>query len=235
MIAYGNLYSKNEGDFSRVLGTNLLNFLKDRRYKVRNILDVACGTGEFASVMRNGCPDVTGIDFVKTMIDVAKKQVPDANFESAPLVDFDMKKTYDLVSMNNQVLNFALDTDMLDKMIANVAKHLNPGGIFVFDFKTPNATDNNILQFDETSEYDYFKEVTSDGPFYMKHEIYYVPSKDNYHKIPYDEKHRVWALDDILEALHKHGFYNENLVSYELELLKKPKKEAKIHVLAYKR
>lgn len=232
---YAKLYSQKEGGFSKELGTNLFNFLKNRAYKVRSVLDVACGTGEFVSVMRNGCTDILGIDFEPAMIDVAKKQVPDADFLVAGLFDFDLGRTFDLVSCNYETVNFALDREQLLKLFANVAKHLNKGGIFVFDFKTPNATDKDSFLFEESSDFDYVKEVVTENGEYVKREIFYVPTASNYHKVENQEKRREWSVADIEKALEEAGFVNTNLIDYNLNVLKKPKKEERVHVLTYKK
>lgn len=236
IIDYAKLYSKNEGWFSRNLATNLLNFLKERNYRVKSILDIACGTGDFVSVMRNGCPNVLGIDYEKAFVSVAKKQVQDAEFELAPLFEFDLKRTFDLVAANYETVNFALDNEHLNKFFANAAKHLEPNGIFMFDFKTPNAdlVEKNIT-FTETTEYDWIKKYTSSGDKYSKHEVLYVATKENHKKIVNDEDRKVWSVEEIKKALEANGFYNINLIDSDFNVLKKPKKAQHIHVLCYKK
>ena len=230
---YAQLYSQQEGSFSRTLATNLFAFLKDRHYRVNSVLDIACGTGEFLSVMLNGCFDVMGIDFEPAMIEVAKRQVPDAEFDVRSIFDFNLGRKFDLISANYETVNFALDNNMLNRLFDLVAFHLNDGGIFVFDFKTPLAENVNSESFQENTLYDYYKKISSNGPEYTKYEIFYQASKDNYHKIVNSEKRRVWSVDEIESALKRAGFVNENFVDYNLKLLKKPKKEERVHVLCY--
>ena len=234
-ISYAKVYSLKEGDFSRILGSSILNFLKSKNYKVNSVLDVACGTGEFVSVLRNGCVDVSGIDFEKAMINIAKKNVPDVNFSVAPLFEFDLGRTFDLISMNYETVNFALEFDALVKLFANVARHLNSGGIFVFDFLTPFADIKNDFKFDESSDFDYFKRLSVAENIYTKTEIIYQLTPQNYKKIKNVENRRVWSVDDIKKALAVNGFYNHNFVDYSLNVLKKPKKTSRVHVLVYKK
>ena len=232
---YAALYSEKEGGFSKKLATNLFAFLKDRHYRVKSVLDVACGTGEFCAVMGNGCQDVVGIDFEKAMIDVAKRQVPDAKFEVKPLFEFDMGRKFDLVSCNYETVNFALDYEQLSKLFRNIAEHLEGGGIFVFDFKTPNGTTKDEFVFEEGTNFDYVKDVSSNGAEYKKHEIFYEATKTNYHKIVNDELRRVWDINDVKRALEAAGFVNENWINYDLEVLKNTKKCDRIHCLCYLR
>ena len=230
---YARLYSEKEGGFSRQLATKLFEFLKEKHYYVRSVLDVACGTGEFLSVMQNGCSDVVGIDFESAMVDIAKSQVPDASFRVEDIFNFDMGRKFDLISCNYESVNFALDEKALEKLFGLVAKHLNYGGIFVFDFKTDRAETKNEFIFEESNLYDYYKRVDSDGKFYTKKEIFYVASKDNYHKITNIEKRKTWTVPEIKKALDKAGFVNENWVTYGLEVLRNPKKVDRVHVLCY--
>lgn len=235
ILDYAKLYSKKEGWFSAQLGTKLFNFLKERNYRVRSILDVACGTGEFVSIMKNGCPEVVGIDFEKAMIGVAKKNVHDATFEVAPLFDFDMKRKFDLVSANYETVNFATDQEKLNKFFTNVANHLEKNGIFVFDFKTPEGVAEDMLVFEESSDFDWMKKLSANGEFYDKHEVFYVATKENYRKIVNDEKRKVWSVAEIETALEKAGFYAINFCDQDLVVLKKPKKQKHVHVLCYKK
>ena len=232
---YASLYSQKEGGFSKKLATNLLGFLKGRHYMVKSILDVACGTGEFLSVMGNGCSDLNGFDFEPAMIEIARKQVPDATLVVKDLFDFDFGRTFDLISCNYETVNFALNTEQLDKLFGNIAKHLSDNGIFVFDFKTPLEKVADDFVFEEGVMFDYLKDVSTNGLEYKKHEIFYAASKDNYHKIVNDEVRRAWDVKDIKAALARAGFVNENWVDYDLRVLKNPKKCDRVHCLCYKR
>ena len=230
---YAKLYSQKEGGFSKELATKLFAFLKNRHYFVRSVLDVACGTGEFLSIMQNGCSDLVGIDFESAMIDVAKKQVPDASLRVEDIFDFDLGRKFDLVSCNYETVNFALDENQLKKLFERVAFHLNNGGIFVFDFKTDRAINKTEFVFEESNLYDYVKDVSASGQFYNKKEIYYLATKDNYRKILNNEKRKTWSVAEIKKALGAAGFVNENFVDYELDVLKNPKKAERVHVLCY--
>ena len=230
---YARLYSEKEGGFSRELATKLFGFLKDRHYYVHSVLDVACGTGEFLSVMQNGCSDVVGIDFESAMIEIAKSKVPDASYRVEDIFNFDLGRKFDLVSCNYETVNFALDEASLNKLFSLVAAHLNDGGIFVFDFKTERAKNNAEFVFEESNMYDYIKKVEIDDKFYTKKETYYVATKDNYRKITNVEKRKVWSVAEIKKALNKAGFVNENWVDYGLEVLRNPKKTDRVHVLCY--
>ena len=235
VIDYTKLYSKNEGWFSQKLATNLLSFLKNNNYRVSSVLDVACGTGEFASVMRNGCLDVTGIDFEKAFINVAKKQVKDVNFYVEPLFDFNLNRTFDLVSCNYETVNFANSIRQLNLLFSNIAKHLNKNGIFVFDFKTVKADLVQNIVFEEHTEYDWIKKYSYDGLNYLKHEVIYLATKDNYRRIMNDEVRTLWHVSDVEKALADNGFYNINFIDIDFNVLKKPKKQKHVHVICYKK
>ena len=64
----------------------------------RTILDVACGTGEHARILREKYGfDVDGIDLNDKLISLAQRKNPIGNFNNADMVDFDLGKSYDIV------------------------------------------------------------------------------------------------------------------------------------------
>ena len=64
----------------------------------QKILDVACGTGEHARILREKYGfDVDGIDLNDKLISLAQRKNPIGNFNNADMVDFDLGKSYDIV------------------------------------------------------------------------------------------------------------------------------------------
>lgn len=232
---YAELYSTKEGWFSLGLAQNIVSFLKKRRLPVFKVLDVACGTGEFVSIMRNTCPECKGIDFAAPMIEVAKRKIPDIDFQVAAFIGFDLKEKFDLVSCNYESVNFVANESELKKLFSNVARHLNKDGLFVFDFATPNKIVKDELLFEEKTEFDYVKRIFNTGNGYGVNEVFYKPSTKGYSKIVNNEKRIFLDVKLVNDMLEKTGFKDINFVDYDLVPLKKPEKEKRVHVVCFKK
>lgn len=72
------------------------NFLQNliKKYKIngKKILDVGCGTGNHALLLKKKGFDVTGIDLNKEMLKVAKKKSKSIKFLQGDMRNFDLKK-----------------------------------------------------------------------------------------------------------------------------------------------
>ena len=54
------------------------------------MLDLGTGTGVILGSLSDIAPDLMGIDISSEMLDVAQRNVPQANFELADMSDFDL-------------------------------------------------------------------------------------------------------------------------------------------------
>src|ERR1700735_5333764 len=63
----------------------------------RTILDVACGTGEHAKFLKQRYA-VDGIDINASYLDAARLKNPSGNYALADMMDFDLSRTYDVVT-----------------------------------------------------------------------------------------------------------------------------------------
>jgi SAM-dependent methyltransferase len=98
------------------------------------VLDAGCGTGRVASELANRGVDVVGVDVSADMIAVARDRRPDLDWRVGDLVDMRLAKEFDVVVMAGNVMIFvAPGTEAA--VVANVARHLAPGGLLVAGFQ----------------------------------------------------------------------------------------------------
>jgi SAM-dependent methyltransferase len=95
----------------------------------RDLLDIACGSGDLAHAAAKRGALVTGIDFAPTMIDVARSKVPEARFlvgdaESIALED----RTFDAAACAFGLWHLAEP----DRALAEASRVLRFGGRFVY-------------------------------------------------------------------------------------------------------
>jgi SAM-dependent methyltransferase len=100
------------------------------------VIDLGCGSGILARQLGFAGYHVLGIDSSASMIRIARRRAPAAQFVRASLLDADLPRCSAVLSIG-EVLSFAFagsDESELDPLFRSVYKALLPGGIFLFDF-----------------------------------------------------------------------------------------------------
>ena len=101
-----------------------------------SILDLCCGTGQFAHWL-TGCGfRVTGLDGSIRMLRLARKNAPDARFVVADARRFWMPPVHAAVVSTFDSLNHVPSSDSLREVFQNVRACLKEDGLFLFDMNT---------------------------------------------------------------------------------------------------
>lgn len=106
------------------------------------VLDVACGTGDFAiAASRAGVGEVVGVDIAENMIDIGRRKVKEKGLEEKITLQwgdceqlvFD-EATFDVVTVAFGVRNF----EHLEKGLTEMNRVLRPGGqVVILEFSMP--------------------------------------------------------------------------------------------------
>jgi ubiquinone/menaquinone biosynthesis C-methylase UbiE len=96
------------------------------------LLDVACGTGIHAGYLREYY-QVECLDLDERMLDAARKKMPELTFHQGDMVDFDLHKQFDVITSFFSSIGYVKTVPRLNKAIANLAKHLKPGGVLAIE------------------------------------------------------------------------------------------------------
>jgi SAM-dependent methyltransferase len=116
-----------------------LEFLSDERgTPLDSVLDLACGTGWLTDKLAAVAPTV-GVDRSEDMLAVARRRYggrEGVTFGYADFHDFDLGRRFDAVVCASNSLNYVGGRRDLGRVFAAVARHLRPGGVFVFDAVT---------------------------------------------------------------------------------------------------
>lgn len=117
------------------------NLIQARRPGLRgSLLDVACGTGLHLAAWRDWYM-LTGLDASPAMLTQARQRCPDVPFHVGDMRTFDLGRTFDIVTCLFSAVGHLPDLPALQQAVANMARHLAPGGLLIYEpFITPEQT-----------------------------------------------------------------------------------------------
>ena len=107
-----------------------------------SILELGCGTGNHAEYLARNGYKVHGIDMRKIMLERAEMRTSALSQDLASRLSFahgdvrylQTEKKYDVVISLFHVVSYQITNEDLSATFETAAKHLKPGGIFLFDF-----------------------------------------------------------------------------------------------------
>ncbi len=110
---------------------------KYAKNKKKSILDVGCGTGIHALLFRRKGYRVVGIDKSTEMVNIAKSSVTENDnieFYTRDSTEFNLDRKFDIIVSLFHVISYHTTNKALYRCFRNIYKHLNKGGVFIFDF-----------------------------------------------------------------------------------------------------
>jgi ubiquinone/menaquinone biosynthesis C-methylase UbiE len=98
----------------------------------KTLLDVACGTGLHAGYL-NEYYQVEGLDLNEEMLAGAREKHPGIPFHSGDMRNFDLGRQFDVVTCLFSSIGYMQDTNQMNLAIANMNRHLKPGGVMLVE------------------------------------------------------------------------------------------------------
>lgn len=107
------------------------------------VLDVGCGTGvPFAQFLVEKGYQVVGIDISSRMVQLAKKNVPQATFRELSMTDLDYEGEFDGIVASYSML--LLDPPRFKDVAQKIVNSLKKRGIYYLSLNEPNEEDFNM-------------------------------------------------------------------------------------------
>ena len=172
-----NLYDQKH-DFVSKYGEEVIGLLNPKNGE--EILDLGCGTGDLAELIRQKGARVTGIDNSKEMIEVAKHKYPQIDFQVKSITSFSFDKKFDTV-FSNAVLHWVLEKE---KAVNQIYNCLKPNGRLVAEFGGKGNVGNIINALKNALIKNNFSENS-------KKETWYFPSLSEYASLLEQNNFRV--------------------------------------------
>lgn len=203
--------------------------------KVKNILELACGTGNITIPLTKRNYDIAGIDISESMLDVAMNKSHELGIPLVLLqqdiveLDFDL---YDLdcVLCACDGFNYITSLEDLKKVFSKVYELLKPGGLFIFDissfYKLSEILGNNYM-YDSRENIscmwtNYFDEDTQlidmELDFFVKVDVDDVEEDNLFEKFSERHVQRAHKEEELTKLLEECGFNGINVYGdFEIE------------------
>ncbi|MBC2251712.1 class I SAM-dependent methyltransferase [Listeria welshimeri] len=182
----------------------------------KKVLDLACGTAEFALRLSFLGHQVTGVDLSKEMVTVAKEKVAAAEI-NLPILEQDMSKlalnqSFDVVTCFCDSLNYLETEQALEETIQAVSTHLEPNGLFLFDVHSVFKIDQGFKDYtygDSDEEIStIWNSFPGEFPHSVEHELtfYILGENDTYNRVDELHKERTYPITTYENLLKKYNF-----------------------------
>ncbi len=118
-----------------------------RKYKVKSVLDLTCGTGSQVFFLTERGYNVTGADFSPALLDIARNRALREKID-VQFIDGDMRTLkvgqYDaVITIFNAVGH--LTKEGFEKAMRNIHRNLKDGGLYIFDIFNLDAMTDPVV------------------------------------------------------------------------------------------
>lgn len=137
-LAY--IHDVGYADFALKSAPGILQILHSNGIRDGLVVDLGCGSGLWAQQLKKAHYDVLGVDISESMIRIARKRVPDAEFRVGSLYKAEIPQCRAVTSLG-ECLNYLFDPSggerKLVQLFSRVYDALADGGVFIFDIAEP--------------------------------------------------------------------------------------------------
>ena len=187
---------------------------------VKNVLDLACGTGNVSRELYERSYNVTGIDLSEEMLMRAQEKALELNYKikflNSDMRSFSIKSKFDAVISLTDGFNYLLTEEDINKTLTNIYNHLEDEGLLIFDMST-------IYKFREIIGNTTFAENDEESSYIW----------ENY----FNEKDNILEFDiTIFEKINNENIFKRTMEShtqrgYSIEVIEKLLKESKFEIV----
>ncbi len=200
------------GDFSRKAGSALLKIFQSSQISSGLVIDLGCGSGIWSKKLTDSGYRTMGIDFSKSMIELARKTAPKAQFQTSSIHEAELQKCSAVTALGegfNYIVGDVSPLSKLEKILEKIAEHLIHGGVLAFDVIVQDEQDSlqqrswrkgdDWAVLVETTEQKTQNELTREITIFREINGCYRRSF---------EKHRIHVFDSakIVRLLEKNNF-----------------------------
>jgi len=180
----------------------------------KDILEMACGTGNMAVRMAKKGYNVTAFDISEDMLSVAYNKAKDGGADLRLLCqdmrNIDLNDEFGIILCLCDSINYITDEEDLRYIFRWVYAHLKPGGLFIFDinssYKLRNVIGDNTFTYNEEDLSYIWDNYLADEDTVEFYITFFVREGELYKK--FDELHieKIYETGEIVSMLKDSGF-----------------------------
>ena len=197
-------------DYALKSAAGILEILE--RYHIREglIVDLGCGSGLSAQELTKSNYRVFGVDLSQSLIEIARRRVPDAEFQVGSLFQVNIPVCNALISIG-ECMNYLFDSQnnhqTLTQLFHRIYNALTPGGVLIFDIAEPGQVTTITKGFTEGEDWVVLVEK-QENPLNIltRRIITFRKVGENYRRD--DELHQLqlYSATEIAKKLRQVGF-----------------------------
>lgn len=209
------------GDYALESAPGILEILARNKIREGLVVDLGCGSGLWARELTKAGYRVLGIDISESMVEIARRCAPGAEFRAGSLFDADIPSC-DAVTSIGEVFNYLFDPENssrnLDGLFLRIHDALAPGGVLVFDVAEPGQVRRGAMErgFSEGEDWAVLVEKEEDaGRGILTRRIVSFRRVGEYYRRD-DEVHRqrLYKSPEIAGKLRRAGFRVRTMRGY---------------------
>ena len=131
--AYAKFYDATQG-VRREVGC-YVRLIEKHHPAAVSLLEIACGTGALLAQFAKRY-EVTGLDVSQAMLRIARKRLPGVRLHRQSMAGFELDRRFDVIVCLYDSINHLLTFDEWVETFRAAERHLDPGGVFLFDVNT---------------------------------------------------------------------------------------------------
>lgn len=200
------LYDNLMGDQRAVLFFYEKLIKKYQKHSCRNILDLACGTGNLMNHLKKDY-EIYGLDSSKEMLSIASKKINKKKLFNYQMQNFKLNRKFDVIFCNFDSINHLDKWVEWKKTFNNAHEHLKEDGFFIFDI-------NTVEMLEKKSERDYIVNTIDKhyilyninkekNKFYWNFNIFKYQKNDNYKLLKDNVIEISFEIEKIIKELEK--------------------------------
>ncbi|MFQ5823528.1 MAG: class I SAM-dependent DNA methyltransferase [bacterium] len=176
---------------------------------VKEVLDIACGTGNLLLKLIELDFKVAGFDVSENMIKIAQEKAQKRGLSipiwQGVMENFKVKKPFHACLCTYDSMNYCMNLNACYDVLRHASDALCSGGVFIFDICTEKNSRNNFRNFYEKDQTDNFQYIRRTD--YLKKEKIqineFIISLESNSNAPFRELHqqRIYRIDEILNII----------------------------------
>lgn len=204
----------------------------------RSVLDVCCGTGSVAEILAVRGYKLAGFDLSAPMIERAKQKAAlrelSIDYWVANASSFQTEKHFNAAFSFFDSLNYITSLEDFTAAVIQVGKHIDPGGLFIFDLNTAYAFEEQMFTQKEQSKrkklhYDWVGHYDSESRQIQVDMTFWLDGQE-FHEV---HRQRAHSDEEVRSALQLAGF--DRIEWFESYTLDRPRQRSdRVHYLAQK-